>query len=92
MGGDRASHCLFNGTDPQTKDELRIVLGEHNIVSTMESEIQRKVVRIFKIITHKVSDVDKSSNDVALLKLAEPVDLFICLQPGLYCSHRRKLF
>jgi len=73
-----ASHCLFknqDGTDPQTEDELRIVLGEHNIGATTESKIPRKVVRVSKIITHESYDADKSSNDVALLKLAEPVDL-----------------
>ena len=75
-----ASHCMFkenDGTDPWTASELTIVLGEHDIASTTESVIPRKTVLVSKIITHENYDADSSDNDVALLKLAEPVDLTV---------------
>ena len=73
-----ASHCLFkkaDGTDPRKADELRIILGEHDINSTTESNITRKTVLVSKIITHEDYNAEESVHDVALLKLAEPVDL-----------------
>jgi len=75
-----ASHCMFkenDGTDPWTASELTIVLGEHDIASTTESVIPRKTVLVSKIITHENYDADSSDKDVALLKLAEPVDLTV---------------
>jgi len=73
-----ASHCLFrnqDGTDPWAASELRIVLGEHDILDQTESTLPRKVVTVEKILTHEDYDASTSANDVALLKLADTVDI-----------------
>merc|ERR1719308_508580 len=53
-----------------------IVLGEHDISSIDALDIKRKDVRIEKIITHP-GYVIPINNDIALLKLAEEVDLSV---------------
>ena len=73
-----ASHCLFknwDGTDPLVSNELSIVLGEHDKADTSESKIPRKSVRVSKIITHENYHASNCDNDVALIKLADSVDL-----------------
>eukprot|EP00092_Neocalanus_flemingeri_P050258 GFUD01058038.1.p1 GENE.GFUD01058038.1~~GFUD01058038.1.p1 ORF type:complete len:320 (-),score=88.45 GFUD01058038.1:258-1112(-) len=73
--GDRwvvtASHCLLTSV----ASELRIILGDHDTAVTTESVIPRKTVLVSKIITHEDYDDDSKSNDIALLQLAEAVDL-----------------
>merc|ERR1719500_2691790 len=54
---------------------MSIVLGEHDTADTSESTIPRKTVRVSKIIKHDEYKPDNSDNDVALIKLAESVDL-----------------
>jgi len=75
-----ASHCLFrntDGTDPLVAEDINIVLGEHDTAADDESLIPRKSVKVSRIITHENYNAENSDNDVALLKLAEPVDLDI---------------
>merc|ERR1712215_651633 len=64
-----------DGTDPWAASELLIVLGEHDIISQTESTLPRKVVTVEKILTHEDYDASTSANDVALLKLADAVDI-----------------
>jgi len=80
--GDRwvvtASHCLFrnpDGTDPLVAEDLNVVLGEHDTADDNESLIPRKSVKVSRIIKHENYNAENSDNDVALLKLSEPVDL-----------------
>ena len=70
-----AGHCMFKGTQPQTADELQVILGEHDINSLAESQIPRKVVDVSKIINHPGFSADTNTNDIALLKLSEEVDI-----------------
>merc|ERR1711892_295988 len=73
-----AAHCMFKdnaGTQAQTAGEIRIVLGEHDIGSSTESQIPRKVVQVSQITNHPSYDASSSNNDVALIKLSEEVDL-----------------
>jgi len=73
-----AAHCMFKdeaGTMPQTAAELKIILGEHDLGSENEEKIPRKAVGVSKIINHPSYSSSTSNNDIALLKLAEEVDL-----------------
>ena len=70
-----AGHCMFKGTQPHTADDLQVILGEHDIASSSESQIPRKVVDVSKIITHPSFSADTNTNDIALLKLSEEVDI-----------------
>jgi len=75
-----ASHCLFrnsDGTDPLVAEDINIVLGEHDTDDDDESLIPRKSVNVIRIITHENYNAENSDNDVALLKLQEPVDINI---------------
>ena len=75
-----AAHCMFKdsaGTQPQTAAEIRIVLGEHDLLDSFESKIPKKVVEVSQIINHPSYDASSSNNDIALIKLSEEVDLNI---------------
>ena len=88
-----ASHCLIDSNGPiRTTGDLSLVLGVHDRTVTTDSlrsrtrlELMqgvqelfiRKVVRLAEIITHPQYNDFTSQNDIALLKLAESVDLNI---------------
>lgn len=71
-----AAHCL-NGV---TKDNLKIILGEYDLSSDSDSaDTNRKEVGLAMdpIVHESYNSPFTSSNDIALLKLAEKVDLNI---------------
>jgi len=73
-----ATHCMFKDQDqtiPQTAADIVVVLGEHDLFDQNESKLPRKVVKVSQIIKHESYDKLTSNNDIALLKLAEEVDL-----------------
>jgi len=73
-----ATHCMFKDqaqTQPQTAADIVVVLGEHDLFDENESKLPRKVVKVSQIIKHESYDKVTSNNDIALLKLAEEVDL-----------------
>merc|ERR1711892_462071 len=66
-----ASHC-FADDDPT---KWLLVLGEHNLYETGETELETKYFEVEKVILH--ANYDFPSNDIALLVLAEEVDISI---------------
>merc|ERR1712172_111986 len=77
-----AAHCFFNQDTNQQekfKDDLTVVLGVHDrtIVVTPDTPAsERKVLKISEIVIHPDYDqATSSSNDIALLKFTELVDL-----------------
>merc|ERR1719244_689357 len=73
-----AAHCLYEDQEliVETKfEDVSIVLGEHDNFLEGEEILPRKVVKISKYIKHPEYDKLTSNADIALLKLAEKVDL-----------------
>ena len=68
-----AAHCMYKETQPVTAGEIRVVLGDHDLLDSFESKIPKKVVTVSKIINHP--SYATRNNDIALLKLSESVDL-----------------
>jgi len=63
------------GTQPLVAEEIVVVLGEHDLNDETESKIPKKVVKVSRIIKHSSYNAQTSDFDIALLKLAEEVDL-----------------
>jgi len=77
-----AAHCFFNPDTNQQdkfKDDLTVVLGVHDrtIVATPDTPLsERKVLKISEIVLHPdYNQATSSSNDIALLKFTESVEL-----------------
>jgi len=77
-----AAHCFFNQDTNQQekfKDDLTVVLGVHDrtIVVTPDTPLsERKVLKISEIVIHPdYNQATSSSNDIALLKFTESVEL-----------------
>jgi len=73
-----AAHCLYEDSEltVETKvEDVSIVLGEHDNFLEGEEILPRKVLKISKYIKHPDYDKLTSNADIALLKLAEKVDL-----------------
>jgi secreted trypsin-like serine protease len=77
-----AAHCFFNPDSNQQdkfKDDLTVVLGVHDrtIVVTPDTPLsERKVLKISEIVLHPdYNQATSSSNDIALLKFTESVEL-----------------
>merc|ERR1719474_2612723 len=73
-----AAHCLYDdeGLTVETKvEDIYIVFGEHDNSMEGEEILPRKVLKISKYIKHPTYNTITSDADIALLKLAEKVDL-----------------
>merc|ERR1712198_80765 len=73
-----AAHCLYEDSEltVETKvEDVSIVLGEHDNSMEGEEILPRKVLKISKYIKHPDYEKITSNADIALLKLAEKVDL-----------------
>ena len=78
-----AAHCA----QVQSSNDIRVDLGQHDLHSATEAVLVRKSVSEIQI--HPDYDVGSISNDLALLKLADPIDFTvhshvrpICLPTG----------
>ena len=85
-----AAHCIFTEGPKEdqaiTADKISVVLGEHDLISTTETQI-RKQFFVEKIITHPgYVKYNTHKDDIALLKLKTKADLKIytpaCLPPS----------
>ena len=79
-----AAHCFFDDTDgdnvPDTEkkaEDIAIRIGDHNLDSVGEETLTPKTINIAKLTNHP--DYNKAKiedgNDIAVLELAEEVDL-----------------
>lgn len=72
-----AAHCMFSITDgsPWTERDISVSLGDHNIDIFGETQIPEKTIQVVNIIKHENYINVLAGDDIALLELAEEVDL-----------------
>merc|ERR1712110_928708 len=73
-----AAHCLYKDNDFKTlykPSEMVWTLGEHDFFETTETKIPTVRVKVEKIIVSPEWDSMTTIGDIALIKLAKPVDL-----------------
>merc|ERR1719360_270751 len=73
-----AAHCLYKDNDFKTlyePKEMVWTLGEHDFFDTTETKIPTIRVKVEKIIVSPEWDSAAAIGDIALIKLAKPVDL-----------------
>ena len=73
-----AAHCLYKDNDYKTlykPSEMVWTLGEHDFFDTTETKIPTVRVKVEKIIVSPEWDSMTTIGDIALIKLAKPVDL-----------------
>merc|ERR1712121_201287 len=63
-----AAHCFIEYSDPS---QWRALLGEHDFTKEEGTEVWRNFE---KIIVHEKYDMYENVNDIALIKLANPVE------------------
>eukprot|EP00091_Calanus_sinicus_P005670 TRINITY_DN16161_c0_g1_i1.p1 TRINITY_DN16161_c0_g1~~TRINITY_DN16161_c0_g1_i1.p1 ORF type:complete len:245 (-),score=25.13 TRINITY_DN16161_c0_g1_i1:174-908(-) len=69
-----AAHCF----ELVRKNEIIVVLGEHDTSMDIEANIQRKEFKVQKIVQHeKYNKLEMAENDISLLKLSTKVNLNI---------------
>jgi secreted trypsin-like serine protease len=71
-----ASHCLYADI-PVSASDLRVILGEYDLSTVNEEYLPRRVLRVSLILLHYYYDSVTMQNDIALIKLAEVVDMNI---------------
>merc|ERR1712072_274645 len=72
-----AAHCITD-TGSDTKDKLSLVLGEFDLSSSSDSNDGKRknvMLALDPIVHESYRSPKPASNDIALLKLAEDVDL-----------------
>merc|ERR1719458_726781 len=73
-----AAHCLYKDNDFKTlykPSEMVWTLGEHDFLDTTETKIPTIRAKVEKIIVSPEWDSMSTIGDIALIKLAKPVDL-----------------
>ena len=70
-----AAHCLFRRGIPRKEDDYVVRLGDHNMNRTGETQMPEKTIKIKRVFTHEDYKFKYQKNDIALLELAEEVDL-----------------
>lgn len=67
-----AAHC-FHQTDPPAKKDLFIRLGDHDVIDKETSEM---LMRVEEIYEHEKFDPVTYDNDIALVKLGNPITAY----------------
>ena len=73
-----AAHCLYNDNDFKTlytPNEQQWTLGEHDFFSASETKIPTIKLKVEKVIVSPEWNSQTTMGDIALIKLAKPVDL-----------------
>ena len=73
-----AAHCLYKDNDYKTlykPSEMVWTLGEHDFLDTTETKIPTIRVKVEKVIVSPEWNSMTTIGDIALIKLAKPVDL-----------------
>ena len=75
-----AAHCMFfdqNAQQPLAATNVKVRIGDHDLDATGETTIPEKTISVSKIINHPGYNPAGGSlnNDIAILELAEQVDL-----------------
>ena len=73
-----AAHCMYfdeNLLHPLNVDHLKVKIGDYDLTASGETTIPEKIVSVSKISNHESYDPERKVNDIAVLKLAEEVDL-----------------
>ncbi|XP_023347066.1 venom serine protease 34 [Eurytemora carolleeae] len=78
-----AAHCVTSNSGvASAPTDFKVVIGDHDRFSSTETSL-RMVLTVEKIIVHESFVASTKENDIAVLKLATPVDLLtytpICL-------------
>lgn len=73
-----ASHCVDSDTEDEMKKKVKMICGQKNLLNALKKNGQRAMLNISRVIKHKDYDVPAgtTNNDIALIKLAEPIPDF----------------
>ena len=69
-----AAHCVVINGEISRPSAVRVRVGDHDLATTGETDVERTVA-VSRIIVHHGYDDTTTDNDVALLHLAEHLDL-----------------
>ena len=73
-----AAHCMHDNGQPLPKSDVKVIIGDHNLVTKEETTIAEKTIGVANISNHQnyTINIDESySNDIAVLELSEEVDI-----------------
>lgn len=96
-----SARCLYNNSTgmPMSASDIRVSLADHNQTSTVDDVGNvTRIVNITSFKIHENFDMTKKDDNIALIKLKEPLDLSankeikpVCLPKNKYATYEGKL-